>query len=68
MTFLIKSLIKFYRYAISPALPPSCRFEPTCSNYALQSLEKRGIRGIFPSLIRILKCHPFHRGGYDPPK
>ena len=67
MTYLIKHLIKIYRYAISPFLPHSCRFEPTCSRYALECLEKKGFIGIIPSVKRILKCHPFHPGGYDPP-
>lgn len=67
MTFIIKSLIRFYRYTISPLLPRSCRFEPSCSRYALECLDKRGIKGIIPSIKRILKCHPFHPGGYDPP-
>lgn len=67
MTFILKSLIKFYRYFISPLKPPSCRFEPTCSKYALVSLERKGLRGIIPSIVRIGKCHPFHPGGYDPP-
>ena len=68
MTFILKSLIKLYRYAISPFLPPSCRFEPSCSRYALESLERHGLRGVVPSIVRICKCHPLHPGGYDPPR
>ncbi len=67
MTFILKSFIKLYRYAISPVLPPSCRFEPSCSRYALDCLETMGIRGVVPSVKRIMKCHPLHPGGYDPP-
>jgi putative membrane protein insertion efficiency factor len=61
-------LIKFYRHAISPYKPaPCCRFIPTCSEYALQAVEKYGaLKGSFLALKRILKCHPFHKGGYDP--
>jgi putative membrane protein insertion efficiency factor len=67
---MIKSiilLIKFYRYFISPMKPPTCRFVPTCSEYALLAVEKYGvIKGMKKAVIRILKCHPFHPGGYDP--
>ncbi len=60
-------LIRLYRRHISPGLPPSCRFSPTCSEYALEAVEKYGaLKGGFLSLRRILKCHPFHKGGYDP--
>jgi putative membrane protein insertion efficiency factor len=62
-------LITLYQKYVSPLLVNSCRFYPTCSQYAKQSLEKHGlVRGIFYSLIRLLKCHPFHPGGYDPIK
>ena len=60
-------LIRFYRRRISPDLPPACRFSPTCSEYALEAVEKYGAcKGGYLSLRRILKCHPFHKGGYDP--
>lgn len=60
-------LLKGYKYVISPVLPPSCRFYPTCSVYAIEAIEKYGlIRGGFLGLRRILRCHPFSRGGYDP--
>lgn len=63
----LMGLIRFYRRAISPLLPPSCRFVPTCSDYALQAIEKYGaLRGAWLAVLRILKCHPFHPGGYDP--
>ncbi len=59
--------IRFYRAYISPMKPPSCRFVPTCSQYALEAIEKYGaLRGGYLALRRILKCHPFHKGGYDP--
>ena len=60
-------LIRFYRKHISPGLPPACRFSPTCSEYALEAVEKYGaIKGGWLALRRILKCHPLHKGGYDP--
>lgn len=60
-------MIKFYRLFISPLKPPTCRFMPTCSEYALQAIEKYGIiRGGSMAIRRILRCHPFHPGGYDP--
>ncbi|KAB2953964.1 membrane protein insertion efficiency factor YidD [Heliorestis acidaminivorans] len=59
--------IRFYQSYISPMLGPRCRFMPTCSEYAIQAIEKYGIwRGIGKALWRILRCHPFHPGGYDP--
>lgn len=59
--------IKGYRIFISPNLPPSCRFVPTCSQYAIEAIEKFGIfRGLWLTLWRILRCNPFCRGGYDP--
>jgi putative membrane protein insertion efficiency factor len=60
-------LIKFYRVCISPLKPPCCRFEPTCSAYAYEAFTKYGFfKGLYLSVRRILKCHPFHKGGYDP--
>ncbi|MEW6506701.1 MAG: membrane protein insertion efficiency factor YidD [Bacteroidota bacterium] len=60
-------VIKIYQKLISPALPPSCRFFPTCSEYAVQSFEKFGvIKGGAKSVWRILRCNPFNKGGYDP--
>lgn len=59
--------VKFYRYAISPLMPPSCRFYPTCSSYALQAIEKHGaLKGSWYALRRIGRCHPWNAGGYDP--
>ena len=60
-------LILFYQKCISPLFPPHCRFYPTCSQYALEAVEKYGfIKGSFLVLKWILKCHPYHKGGYDP--
>lgn len=64
---LLISMIRFYQKFISPLKPPSCRFYPTCSEYAIQALRKYGvIKGGWKSIVRISKCHPFHPGGYDP--
>jgi putative membrane protein insertion efficiency factor len=66
---LVLAIIRFYRYALSPLFPQSCRFAPTCSEYAAEAISKYGsFKGGWMSLKRILKCHPFHRGGYDPVK
>jgi len=60
-------LIRCYRRFISPVLPPSCRFEPTCSAYAIEAIQKKGLlRGSAMALWRILRCNPFSKGGYDP--
>jgi putative membrane protein insertion efficiency factor len=60
-------IIRAYRLLISPLLPPSCRFTPTCSEYAMQAIEKYGaLRGFYLAIRRLLRCHPFHSGGYDP--
>lgn len=59
--------VRFYRRALSPLKPPSCRFHPTCSAYALEAIERHGAaRGGWLTLRRILRCHPFCQGGYDP--
>jgi uncharacterized protein len=59
--------IRTYRLLISPLLPPSCRFTPTCSEYAMQAIQKYGaLRGVYVAARRLLRCHPFHSGGYDP--
>jgi len=61
-------LVRFYQYCISPWLGPNCRFQPTCSEYFIQAVNKHGpIKGAWMGVKRILKCHPFHPGGYDPP-
>ena len=68
MKRLLLKAIRFYRASISPLHPPCCRFIPTCSQYALEAVEKYGaLKGGWLALRRFLRCHPFHRGGsYDP--
>ncbi|MGB1927478.1 MAG: membrane protein insertion efficiency factor YidD [Rubripirellula sp.] len=60
--------IRFYQIGISPLLPPRCRYSPTCSQYAIEAIRKYGpFLGMYRSIRRILRCHPWHPGGYDPP-
>ena len=60
-------LIRLYRVSISPLFPPCCRFTPTCSQYALEAVQKYGaLKGGYLALRRILRCHPLCKGGYDP--
>ncbi|HZK75347.1 MAG TPA: membrane protein insertion efficiency factor YidD [Candidatus Kapabacteria bacterium] len=60
-------LIRLYQRLLSPLFPASCRFTPTCSEYTLQAIAKHGVlQGIWLGLKRIGKCHPFHKGGFDP--
>jgi putative membrane protein insertion efficiency factor len=67
LTRIILSFIRFYRYFLSPLTFPSCRFAPTCSAYALEAVERFGpVKGLLLAVWRLLKCHPFHPGGYDP--
>ena len=66
LTFIILQVIKGYRLFILPYLPRSCRFYPSCSQYAEEVIEKYGAKGILLSIGRLLKCTPFHPGGYDP--
>ncbi len=68
MKKVLMALVRFYRRYISPLRPPCCRFVPTCSQYALEALEKYGaLKGSYLAIRRILRCHPFHKGGfYDP--
>ena len=67
MKRVMLALIRFYRGAISPYLPPCCRFTPTCSQYAMEAIQKYGaLKGGYMAMRRILRCHPFHPGGYDP--
>lgn len=67
MKWLITGLLRIYKRLVSPLLPPACRYVPTCSEYALGAVERHGaIRGTWMALGRILRCHPFVRGGYDP--
>lgn len=67
MKTVVLASIRFYKRFLSPALPSACRFEPTCSVYAYQAIEKYGvIKGGWMGAKRIARCHPFHPGGYDP--
>ncbi|MDA7027333.1 membrane protein insertion efficiency factor YidD [Bacillus sp. CLL-7-23] len=67
MKTLFLLIIRIYQKWISPILPPSCRFYPTCSNYGLEAIQKHGaLKGGWLTVKRILKCHPFHPGGIDP--
>ena len=67
MRRLLTASIRFYQREISPLCPARCRYWPTCSQYALEAVEKYGAaRGSVLALRRVLRCHPFHKGGYDP--
>ncbi|AFM43551.1 hypothetical protein Desaci_4723 [Desulfosporosinus acidiphilus SJ4] len=67
MRQLVIFILRFYQKFISPLKGQTCRFYPTCSEYSIQALKKYGFfRGSYKSLVRILKCHPFHPGGHDP--
>ena len=67
MAKILIMFVRFYQLFISPMFGPSCRFYPTCSEYMKQAIIKYGvIKGGFLGIKRILKCHPFHPGGYDP--
>jgi uncharacterized protein len=63
----VLALLRGYKWAISPLLPPSCRYVPTCSEYAMEAVERYGaLRGGYMAAARLLRCHPFAKGGYDP--
>jgi uncharacterized protein len=67
ITRALMAAVTGYRRFISPLLPPRCRFEPSCSAYALEALREHGAaRGLWLAIARIARCHPFHPGGYDP--
>jgi putative membrane protein insertion efficiency factor len=64
---LVVVLIRFYQYAISPFLGRSCRYHPSCSEYAVEAVEKYGaLKGSWLAVKRVGRCHPWHPGGYDP--
>ncbi len=64
---IIIGVIRLYQLCISPFIPAHCRFMPTCSQYAIGALNKYGLwKGIYLTFRRVIKCHPFHPGGYDP--
>ena len=68
-SFLLIKIIKSYRYFISPLLGHSCRYLPTCSEYSIDALKEFGlVKGIFLSIKRVLSCHPWGKGGFDPIK
>lgn len=67
MSRLLILCVRFYQIFISPLKPPTCRFYPTCSAYAIEAIQKKGpVKGSWLAIKRIAKCHPFHPGGYDP--
>jgi putative membrane protein insertion efficiency factor len=67
MKYLVIDLLKLYKTFLSPFLPPSCRFTPTCSEYAMQAVEKHGaLNGTWMAFKRLMRCQPFCAGGHDP--
>jgi putative membrane protein insertion efficiency factor len=67
MKYVLVFLITLYQKLLSPLLPPSCRYTPSCSQYAREALLKHGLfRGLWLAARRLARCHPFHAGGYDP--
>lgn len=67
MKILLVLVVRAYQVVLSPLLPAACRYHPTCSNYAIEALEKHGaLRGSWLAVRRIARCHPFRPGGYDP--
>ncbi len=66
-SWLLLLPIYFYKAAISPILPPACRFTPTCSTYAVEAIKKHGpVRGLYLAIMRIMRCHPWGGHGHDP--
>ena len=67
MKGLALGLVRFYQLTLSQVMPPSCRFMPTCSQYTYEAIARYGLlKGIWMGVRRILRCHPFNEGGYDP--
>ncbi|MGT2637861.1 membrane protein insertion efficiency factor YidD [Streptococcus ratti] len=66
MKKLLIAPVRFYQKFISPFFPASCRYRPTCSAYMIEAIEKHGLKGILMGIARILRCHPFVKGGQDP--
>jgi putative membrane protein insertion efficiency factor len=64
---LLLTILRIYKRWISPMLPSACRFHPTCSEYTMDAVQKHGAwRGMWMGIRRLLRCHPFHEGGFDP--
>jgi len=64
---VVIQFLRAYKWLVSPLLPPACRYVPTCSEYAIEAVERYGsLRGGLRAMWRIMRCHPFARGGYDP--
>jgi len=67
MRALVRGALRFYQLALSPLVGPACRFYPSCSQYALEAVERFGVlRGAYLAARRLGRCHPWHPGGYDP--
>lgn len=66
MKKLLIAPVRLYQKLISPLTPASCRYQPSCSNYMIQAIEKHGLVGVLMGIARILRCHPFAQGGADP--
>jgi putative membrane protein insertion efficiency factor len=65
--FVILQLLRAYKWAVSPMFPPACRYQPTCSEYAMEAIDRYGaLRGGWMAMGRLLRCHPFGGSGYDP--
>ena len=67
MRKVVVAALSFYKRFLSPFVPAACRYRPTCSQYMLDAVEKYGVRrGVWMGTLRLLRCHPFHQGGFDP--
>ncbi|MGT2743370.1 membrane protein insertion efficiency factor YidD [Streptococcus plurextorum] len=66
MKKILIGLVRLYQKWLSPIFPPSCRYQPTCSNYMIDAITKHGLKGVLMGMARILRCHPFVGGGDDP--